>query len=83
MPDEIPYHERIKSYTLDDLIDVITHIDRDNYPDRYDLVLQEIEKRSAALKTPPGQGAEKPAETPVDEGETDPDRGSRASPHEI
>jgi hypothetical protein len=67
MLDEIPYHERIKNYTMDDLIDVITHIDRDNYPDRYSLVLQEIEKRAAALKAPPGPDAEEPVETPSDE----------------
>jgi hypothetical protein len=57
MADDIPYHERIKGYSLEDLVDVITHIDRDHYPDRYELVLREMDKRRAEMQPPPEKAA--------------------------
>jgi len=45
MTDELSYEERVRNHTLSELEDVIHHIDRASYPERYDLVMAEIEKR--------------------------------------
>jgi hypothetical protein len=75
MADDIPYHERIKDYSLDDLVDVITHIDREHYPDRYELVLREMDKRRAAMKPPPD--AQTQAGTPEKTALPDPETSGR------
>ena len=41
-------------YSLDDLRDVARHIDRKRYPERYALVMQEMEKRSSQALSPAG-----------------------------
>ena len=51
-------------YSLDDLHDVARHIDKQRYPERYALVLQEIEKRESALAS--GHNEELSAETNTD-----------------
>jgi len=47
LPKDMPYQERVKQYSLETLVDVKHHIDKEKYPDRYDLILQEIAKRKA------------------------------------
>lgn len=49
--DEMPDYSR---YTLEQLYDVYHHIDRERYPDRFSIVVQEIEKR----KTEANEGIE-------------------------
>lgn len=45
MSEEISYEEKIKKYSLVELEDVRRNIDKDGCPERYELVLKEIEKR--------------------------------------
>ena len=44
-PENMPYGERIKAYSLAQLLDAESHLDRDAYPDRYDLLTAEINHR--------------------------------------
>ncbi len=43
--EEITYEERISKYSLDELLGVEKRIDKNSHPERYKLVLEEIEKR--------------------------------------
>lgn len=47
MQEELDFNERIKKYSLLELEDVRDHINRFKYPDRYELVLNEIKLREA------------------------------------
>ena len=38
-----------ENYSLDQLIDVRDHINKEAYPDRYELILSELEKRQALI----------------------------------
>lgn len=40
-----PYEEIVKGYDLKTLEDVLSHLNRDRFPDRYELVLAEIERK--------------------------------------
>ena len=44
MTEEKSYELKLKSYTLDELVDIKEHIDKRKHPDRYALVVAEIEK---------------------------------------
>jgi len=46
MMEEASYELKLKSYTLDELVDIRDHIDKKEHPERYALVLAEIEKRT-------------------------------------
>ncbi len=43
--EEQPYEKKVKHYSLDDLFYIRAHIDKNAYPERYRLVLEEIENR--------------------------------------
>ena len=45
------YSERIKTYTLGELLDIEQHINKAKFPDRYQLVLDEIKKRESITVT--------------------------------
>jgi uncharacterized membrane protein YjgN (DUF898 family) len=42
--DEMPDYSK---YTLDQLYDVYDHVDREKYPDRFNIIVQEIDKRKS------------------------------------
>ena len=50
MSEEKPYDEIIKDYTHETLLEVLSHIDRHQYPDRYDLLCAEIERRKSEVE---------------------------------
>ncbi|MFH1062745.1 MAG: RDD family protein [Candidatus Omnitrophota bacterium] len=39
------YKEKISQYTLEELMDVSIHIDKEKFPDRYEMIIAEIEVR--------------------------------------
>ena len=43
------YEERIRTYTLTELEDVYAHVDRQTYPQRFDAVYREVERRLREL----------------------------------
>jgi len=47
---ESAFRERLSNYSLSELEDVLAHVDRDAYPDREQLVVQEIESRLEGVK---------------------------------
>lgn len=47
MPEDASYEERVRNYKYLELVDIADHIDKEKYPDRYALVLKEIERRRA------------------------------------
>jgi uncharacterized membrane protein YjgN (DUF898 family) len=40
--EDLPYEERVKRYTLEELEDIAAHINREQYPERYEVLLSEI-----------------------------------------
>ena len=48
MKTDIPYAEQLKRYSMADLESVCGNLDKDTYPDRYKLILQELEDRKRA-----------------------------------
>jgi hypothetical protein len=42
---DVTYQEEIQQYSFDELLDISHHIDREQFPGRFRLVLQEMEKR--------------------------------------
>lgn len=48
---ETAFRERLSKYSLSELEDVLAHVDRDAFPDREALVVQEIESRLEGVKT--------------------------------
>lgn len=45
MIEDRPYEEVVRGYDLKTLEDVLSHLNRDRFPDRYELVLAEIERK--------------------------------------
>ena len=43
------YRERIRGYTLSELEDVFAHLDRTGYPQRFEMVRQELDRRIQGL----------------------------------
>lgn len=61
MFEEIPYEEKVKQYALFELNDILHQIDRQHFPERYQLVAEEIERRKATQ--PQASSAARPHET--------------------
>jgi uncharacterized membrane protein YjgN (DUF898 family) len=55
--DDLPYEERVKRYTLEELEDVAAHMDREKYPERYEVLLSELALRAGPA---PEGGPEEP-----------------------
>jgi hypothetical protein len=49
MEEEIVYQQEIKQYSLDELMDVLHHIDRQKFPKRFQIVVEEIKKRKGGV----------------------------------
>lgn len=49
MDQEIPYEEKLKSYSLSDLINIRYTMNSEKYPERYKLLLDEIKKRKQSV----------------------------------
>lgn len=54
---ESAFCERLSKYSLSELEDVLAHVDRDAFPDREQLVVQEIESRLAGVKRLEAEGS--------------------------
>jgi uncharacterized RDD family membrane protein YckC len=75
MPSEESYEEKIRRYSLDDLYDIKSHIARESVPDRYDILLAEIERRKAGETADPSDSV-----APRDEETGESVRRTRRSP---
>jgi hypothetical protein len=47
MMDDTLYQQEIQQYSLDELLDIVDHIDREQFPERFRLVVDEIRQRQA------------------------------------
>jgi len=65
MMSDMPDYEK---YTLDELYDVYDYVDREKYPGRFNLIVQEIEKRKS-IPAPEAKGASGVSETPAAAGD--------------
>ena len=59
---DMPYELRIQNYDDDTLLDVKRRINREEYPERYDMILREIDNRKTEQSVPgyPPQGVGSP-----------------------
>ncbi len=60
---ESAYQSRLEAYSLSELEDVYSYLDRDTFPERHVLIAQEIERRLKNLDASPELGAEIGGET--------------------
>ncbi len=53
MMDNTSYRQDVQQYSLDELLDIVDHIDREQFPERFRIVIEEIRRRRT------GQSADK------------------------